>query len=222
MSEQEKKDPKQWTKAAIEKVLEGRVPGIMGEQPVGHFSVLLPLVQMDDGRLGVLFEKRASTMRRQADEICFPGGRMEEEDESRWATAQRETSEELGLPMESIQYIGALDFLLGPSSSFIYPFVGFLDDVSEMKPNPDEVGEVFVISLETLFATRPACHHVTMRLEPGEDYPFHLIPGGKNYPWRTRTVEHLFYEVEGRVIWGLTARILAHFLDLVKKARAFS
>jgi len=203
--------------ASISGMFREREPGIMGDERYGVFSVLLPLVHMKDGRLGILFEKRASTMRRQANEICFPGGRTEEGDESRWATARRETSEELRLPPERIQYIGDLDILLGPGRGSIYPFVGYLQGIADMKPNPDEVGEVFVISMDTLLAMQPAVHTTSTFLQPEEDFPFHLIPGGKRYPWRSGSVEHLFYEVEGRVIWGMTARVLAHFLDVVRR-----
>lgn len=212
--EQELSDP---TVARIRGLLGKREPAVMGDERYGSFSVLLPLVHMEDGRLGILFEKRASTMRRQAGEVCFPGGRSEEGDESRWATARRETSEELGLSLERIRYIGALDILLGPGRGSIFPFVGYLDSIRDMQPNPDEVGEVFIIPLDTLLSMQPSVHCTSTFLQPEEDFPFHLIPGGKRYPWRSGTVEHLFYEVEGRVIWGMTARVLAHFLDLVRR-----
>ena len=192
-----------------------RTQGIMGHQRLGYYSVLLPLVTMADGRLGILFEKRASTMRRQAGEVCFPGGRREEGDESFWACARRETSEELGIPEEQISYVGALDILLGPGSSCVYPYIGYLERIDQLKPNPLEVGEVFVISLETLRANPPARHRVNLYIETEADFPFHLIPGGRRSPWRTGQMEHLFYQVEGRVIWGMTARVLAHFLELL-------
>ncbi|WP_231558761.1 NUDIX hydrolase [Brevibacillus thermoruber] len=198
----------------IADALRQRQPGIMGEKRLGRFSVLVPLVEREDGTLAVLFEKRARTMRRQAGEICFPGGRAEEGDASPWETARRETSEELGLSAERIRRVGTLDTMVTPFAC-IYPFVGQIDSLAGMSPNPAEVEEVFCVPLQTLVATRPEVYPVKMKVEPGEDYPYHLIPGGKRYPWRTGTVHHLFYRVEGRVIWGLTARILEHFLELV-------
>ncbi|WP_312112111.1 VOC family protein [Brevibacillus reuszeri] len=206
----------------IAKVFHQRESGIMGAQGTGVFSVLLPLVKMEDGRLGVLFEKRASTMRRQANEVCFPGGKAEDGDDSRWMTARRETSEELGLPLEHIHYMGELDMLTGPGSATIYPFVGYVEGIANMQPNPEEVGDVFIIPLDTLRVTQPATYRSTVSTEPEDDFPFHLIPGGKRYPWRAGTIEHLFYEIDGRVIWGLTARVLAHFLELIQSDEAFS
>jgi len=200
----------------ISDIFQKREAGIMGAQRTGIYSILLPLVKMEDGQLGVLFEKRASTMRRQANEVCFPGGRAEDQDDSRWATARRETSEELGLAPGRIRYVGALDMLTGPGSAAIYPFVGYIEGIADMKPNPEEVGDVFIIPLQSLLSAQPATYRSTLSTQPEEDFPYHLIPGGKEYPWRAGTIEHLFYEIDGRVIWGLTARVLAHFLELLQ------
>jgi coenzyme A diphosphatase NUDT7 len=194
--------------------LQAHTPGLMGEKRLAKYAVLVPLVQTGDGGLAVLFEKRASTVR-QAGEICFPGGRIEKSDASPWAAARRETSEELGLPTEQIEYLGELDTLVMPSQLCIYPFAGMLRDHELMRPNPGEVEEVFQISLERLLAVRPTVYEVPLKIQPEEDYPFHLIPNGADYPWRASKVPHLFYEVDGRVIWGLTARILEHFLEVV-------
>lgn len=121
--------------AEIADVLGQRQPGIMGEKHLGRFSVLVPLVERDDGTLEVLFEKRARTMRRQAGEICFPGGRAEEGDASPWETARRETSEELGLAAKRIRQVGTLDTVVTPFAC-IYPFVGQIDSLADMSPNP--------------------------------------------------------------------------------------
>lgn len=196
---------------AISKKLEQREPTTKG-----FYSILLPLVKMADDQLGILFEKRASTMRRQANEVCFPGGRAEMSDASRWATAARETSEELGVPLARIHFVGELDQVIGPGSSIITPYIGYVDEIADMKPNQDEVGEVFLISINQLAAIQPTKYYSSFKTEPEENFPYHLIPGGKRYPWRTGQIEHLFYEVDGRVIWGLTARVLSSFLELLR------
>ena len=53
-------------------------------------------------------------------------------------------------------------------------------------------------------------------IPPTYGAPFDLIIGGENYNWQVRHMEEYFYQYEGRVIWGLTARILSHFLELVR------
>jgi len=197
----------------IARKLQARTPGLMGEKQLAKYAVLVPLVRMETGGVAVLFEKRARTVR-QAGEICFPGGRIEPTDSSPWAAARRETSEELGLPLEQIECFGELDTLVAPSSMCIYPFVGLLREHRALQPNTAEVEEVFLLSLDQLMAAVPDVHEVPLHVQPQEDYPFHLIPNGADYPWRTPKVHHLFYTIDGRVIWGLTARILQHFLEV--------
>jgi coenzyme A diphosphatase NUDT7 len=191
------------------------VPGLLGEKRFSKYAVLVPLVELPEGGLAVLFEKRASTLRRQAGEICFPGGHVEEGDESRWAAARRETAEELGLPLEAIRYLGTLDTLVAPSQFCLYPFVGLIGSPELIRPNPAEVEEVFYLPLEMLQTALPDVYEVPVKVQPEGDYPYHLIPHGEQYPWRSGSVSHYFYQLEGRVIWGLTARILAHFLEVI-------
>jgi coenzyme A diphosphatase NUDT7 len=199
----------------ISNKLQTHTPGLMGEKRLTKYAVLVPLVQTEESGLAVLFEKRASTLKRQAGEICFPGGRIEQSDGSPWKAARRETSEELGISPEQIDYLGELDTLVMPSQLCIYSFVGLIREPEIICPNPDEVEEFFLLPLERLLGTRPAVYHASLKIQPGEDYPYHLIPNGTDYPWRTGKVSHLFYQVDDRVIWGLTARILEHFLELI-------
>lgn len=190
--------------------------GLLGEKQYRRNAVLIPLVTGQDNQPAVLFTKRASTLRRQSGEICFPGGHWEETDENDWATAVRETHEELNIPPETIQYQGALDVVMMNSQMLVFPYVGVITRPELIHPNPDEVEEVFAVDLERLLAMQPASYDVGFKVEPGADFPFHLIPNGQQYAWRTGKVAQLFYEIDGRVIWGLTARILAHFLDIIR------
>lgn len=47
------------------------------------------------------------------------------------------------------------------------------------------------------------------------DYPFELIPEGRDYPFKTGIFLQYFYVWNQEVIWGLTARILRHFIELI-------
>jgi 8-oxo-dGTP pyrophosphatase MutT (NUDIX family) len=199
----------------VQRKLQERRRGLLGEKRYKKNAVLLPLIKTEQNQLAVVFTKRASTLRRQPGEISFPGGRWEEGDETEWSTALRETSEELRLPANTIQYLGALDVVIMPSQMIVHPFVGFLAKPELIQPNPQEVDEVFSVELDRLLATQPACYEVTIKVQPEANFPFHLIPNGENYAWRTGKIPQLFYEIDGRIIWGLTARILSHFLTIV-------
>jgi len=102
-----------------------------------------------------------------------------------------------------------------PFMQIIHPFVGLLKEPQNIKPNPEEVEEIFTVQLELLLKLSPEYHEITIQAHPPDDFPFHKIPHGRNYRWRKARWPELFYEFEGRVIWGLTARILHHFLTII-------
>lgn len=193
--------------------LKGRNPKILGQEDFFRVSVLLPLVEKD-GETHVLFEVRASHMRRQPNEVCFPGGKLDKNDQSEMHCAIRETTEELGIQEKDISDVIPLDYLVSAFGTIIYPFVGFIDDLTKLRPNPDEVGSVFTVPLSYLQQTEPDRYKINFEVKPEDGFPFDLIVGGENYNWQTRHVDELFYTYEGNVIWGLTARILTHFLEL--------
>ena len=51
---------------------------------------------------------------------------------------------------------------------------------------------------------------------PHNDFPYDLIPNKKQYKFNTGSYEVLFYNYDGYVIWGLTARILYNFISVLK------
>jgi len=207
---------KKLTVERIADIYQHRSRGIMGEARYSKSGVIVPLVRNADGSLAILFEKRAKTLRRQAGEICFPGGHCEENDHNEWQTALRETTEELQIPAEQIEYLGKLDILIGPSL-IIYPFIAMISDHENITPNPEEVDLVFTVELERLLRADPEVHEIRTTLKPDPSFPFHLIPNGENYQWRSGKIQQMFYQFEGHVIWGLTARILYHFLEVIRE-----
>jgi 8-oxo-dGTP pyrophosphatase MutT (NUDIX family) len=156
--------------------------------------VLVPLYLDDRGAPHAVFTERRADLRRHPGEISFPGGRREEHDPHLYATALRETHEEIGLPPEAVELLGALQ----PTPTFvtnyaIYPFVGLIEPGFAWVLAEAEVGQVIELSLESLRAS-----HGQRR----------LIRRG--LPFRTDT-----YEVDGHLIWGATARIVADLLARV-------
>ncbi|GLY11044.1 NUDIX hydrolase [Pseudobacillus badius] len=193
---------------------QGRTPAILGSEHFAKFAVLLPLVEKD-GEIHVLFEVRAYAMRRQPGEVCFPGGKCDPEDPDELFTAIRETAEELGVSPSDIRDTFPLDFMLSPFGTIIFPFAGAVP-ADQLQLNPDEVAEVFTIPLNYLLETAPDRHTIHFKVEPAEGFPYDLIIGGEDYKWQPRTMDEYFYSYEDRIVWGLTARILKHFLDIVK------
>jgi peroxisomal coenzyme A diphosphatase NUDT7 len=198
--------------------LNARTRNVMGHENCIKTAVMVPLVRAGND-WSILFEKRAATLRRQAGEICFPGGHVESNDPDEQYTALRETSEELGVPESQIEILGPLDIFVASPILMVSPYVGVVP-MEKLQPNPAEVEQVFTINLSTLLAHHPKVYEVLLVAEPPADYPYHLIPHGKQYPFRQERRKQWFYEIDGWVIWGMTAHILTHFLDVVRSAMA--
>ena len=61
----------------IKETFENHTP--IGESWAHHYAVILPLVDLDDGKgPQILYEVRAKDLDRQPGEICFPGGQIED------------------------------------------------------------------------------------------------------------------------------------------------
>jgi 8-oxo-dGTP pyrophosphatase MutT (NUDIX family) len=156
-------------------------------------AVLAPLYDWPE-RPGLVFTERRADLRRHAGEISFPGGRQDEPDEDLRETALREAEEEIGLDRAHVDLVGALPPIGTFVTSYkVHPFVGLVPHPRELEltPSPDEVETVLAFTLEQL----------------REGYGMRRLVR-RGVPIRTPT-----YEVDGHLIWGATARILAELLD---------
>ncbi|MDD3364789.1 MAG: CoA pyrophosphatase [Syntrophomonas sp.] len=194
--------------------LRGRKPNILEHELASKSAVLLPMVKVQQETC-ILFEKRSSLLKHQPGEICFPGGGIESSDRGTAIAAVRETCEELGLMTEDIELIAPLDIMVTPFNVIIYPYVGYIKDFSKVQPNCDEVEEVFYVPVNFLLKNKPIFKKLSLKMDAPEDFPFELIPHGKDYPFRKASYPQHFYIWKDRVIWGMTARILNHFLHLL-------
>jgi 8-oxo-dGTP pyrophosphatase MutT (NUDIX family) len=155
-------------------------------------AVLVPLHALQDGRLGAVFTRRHSDLRRHAGEISFPGGRRDQGDPSLLATALREAHEELGLHVKEVDVLGALQPTRTVVSGFaIYPFVALITRPKAWKPNASEVADVIELTIDALI----------------DGY------GRRRVIRRGVAIRTDTYVVEDHLIWGATARILGDLLD---------
>jgi peroxisomal coenzyme A diphosphatase NUDT7 len=198
----------------ISETLLGRKASILGHEKFLKFAVLLPLVELNN-EVHILFEVRSLTLRRQPGEICFPGGKIELGEDPKTA-AVRETAEELGLTETDIKDVFPLDYMVSAFGTMIYPFAGTIANPEKISPNAAEVGEVFTVPLSFFKKNQPDSYKINFQVEPEDGFPFDLIIGGENYNWQTRTMDEHFYNYNGKVIWGLTAKVLTHFIELLE------
>lgn len=190
-------------------------PQVLGSRNFSKYSILLPLIQKD-GEVHVLFETRSEKLRRQPGEVCFPGGRIDPQDKTPKFAALRETNEELGISEDEISEVFPLDYIVSPFGMIVYAFAGFIAPSATFEPNPAEVGSLFSVPLSFFLENEPRIYQIQFDVQPEDDFPYELIEGGREYSWRAREMEEYFYLYEDKVIWGLTARILAHFIEVIR------
>jgi 8-oxo-dGTP pyrophosphatase MutT (NUDIX family) len=155
-------------------------------------AAVLVALYIDDAELIAVLTERRADLRRHAGEISFPGGRRDDGDADLVATAVREAQEEIGLPPEAVEVIGALQPTPTIATGYaVYPFVGLIEPGQTWQLSPREVAEVLELPLSELLAGYGRRR---------------LIRRG--IPIRTDT-----YLVGERLIWGATARILADLFD---------
>ena len=209
------KSEKKLTLNDIEEVFSERKAG--AEDGFKFFSVLVPLVEKEDG-LHLLYEVRAKHMTRQPGEICFPGGELEA-GETPEECAVRETWEEIGIPEERIRVVSPLDTVYTYSNFAMYCYLGVIDekDLDDLKLNPDEVDEVFLVNLDEIASYKPEVYETEVVQKIPESFPYDRVTGGKTYNWRKGRSYIPVYDMDGRVIWGLTARITKRFVETVKE-----
>jgi 8-oxo-dGTP pyrophosphatase MutT (NUDIX family) len=156
-------------------------------------AVLVPLF-LDSGDLHAVFTKRRDDLRRHPGEISFPGGRREQGEPSLLATALREAEEEIGLPREAVEILGALQPTPTIATGYaVYPFVGLIEPGREWTLSAREVAEVLELPLREL----------------REGYEKRRLVR-RGIPIRTDT-----YVIGDNLIWGATARILSDLLSRI-------
>ena len=124
--------------------LEKREHTVLTDIDVITAAVAVPLLEID-GEDHVVFTVRSNKLRRQPGEISFPGGHCEPNDKSGAHAAIRECSEELGINLDQIELLGNLDCLVSAIGVKLYAVAVRLHTI-DLKPNPDEVGEVFTVT----------------------------------------------------------------------------
>ncbi|MDO4490541.1 MAG: CoA pyrophosphatase [Lachnospiraceae bacterium] len=194
-------------------ILQNRTPGRIGEENNLHASVLIPLIREEDGSISVLFQVRSSKLPEQPGDICFPGG-MSEDCETHQETALRETCEELLISPDTIELLGPSDYLQSGRLQ-VHPYVGWLHGYGYTY-SKDEVKEVFTVPLQWLLDHEPECHEMEWKPSLPETFPFDKIYGGRKYAWRERKSTVFFYEYQGHVIWGMTAKMLEAWIRIIK------
>jgi len=170
-------------------------------QPEGRpEAAVLLLIYEVHSEPHILFTLRTHLVETHKGQISFPGGAADPEDDDLRLTALRETYEELGVRPEHVEVVGQLDDSPSISGFMVTPYVGFIRGPVPYRflPNRHEVAELIEVPLTHLMDRANVTEEV--RQIDGRDLVMYS------------------YLFKGHVIWGLTARILRQFLDLLASA----
>jgi 8-oxo-dGTP pyrophosphatase MutT (NUDIX family) len=154
-------------------------------------AVLLPIIRRNDPTL--LFTRRTAHLAHHAGQVSFPGGRWHPNDSSLTGTALRETEEETGIETRRIAVAGLLDAYETGTGFAILPVVALIDEGFSLRPDPQEVAEIFEVPL-------------TFLLDPAN-----CRKGCRE--WRGHTREFYTFAWRGHTIWGATAAILVNLRE---------
>ena len=161
------------------------------DPPFREAAVALVLQPVGDDAALLLLRRAEHSGDPWSGQIGLPGGRVEPSDATLFETAVRETREETALDLAPARLLGQLDELRPRISSLppiiVRPFVVAVTRVPTLVPSA-EVAELFWAPLSALFDPASARQAVV---------EVRGVP---------RTVEAIDYE--GRIIWGMTERIL--------------
>lgn len=133
---------------AITANLDSFTPTAMEPEGLKQAAVAVTIVANaeNDGQASMLLTRRTARLSSHARQWALPGGRVDA-GEDPFDAALREMHEEVNLRLDKGAYLGKLDDLATRSGYVITPYVFWADDLSELKPNPDEVASIHRIPI---------------------------------------------------------------------------
>ena len=155
-------------------------------------AVLIPVIARG-GEATVLLTQRTEHLPAHAGQIAFPGGKIEDDDETALSAALREAQEEVGLPPGHVEPIGYLRPYHTRSGFHIVPVVAIVRPGFRLALDRREVADAFEVPLSFLMNRENHQRHSRVLL------------GARR---------HFFaMAYENRYIWGVTAGIIRELCD---------
>lgn len=165
--------------------------------PPPRESAVLALLYPKESRLHVLLMVRPTYDGVHSGQVSFPGGKREPTDPDLKRTALREFAEETGAATDNIEILGELSpVYIPPSRMLVTPYVGYAAHIGPWMPDAREVARLLEVPLDLVLR-----EDILQRREQ-----FIQIMG--------RSVEIPYYDIQGEVVWGATAMMIAELREL--------
>jgi len=134
-------------------------------------------------------------------QMAFPGGHMDPKDANRQETALRELYEEMAIPREQVTVLGSLGHFQTINNRDIKVFLGIWDQMGAIDFDKKEIARVFRIPLR---------HFIQIHRD-------------KKFHGRSPGIQELTYPYKDVVVWGVTAKIIHHLMEiLMEKINGFN
>ncbi len=148
----------------------------------------------------MLFIKRADAPDVHANQIGFPGGRIEHTDASELEAAVRESQEEVGVnPADLLYSIPLSSLYIPPSNYLVKPFMGLYQKNSEFQIQKSEVAGIIEVPLLDVL---------------NDDFIFHQ----KIVTRYAKETLFPAFKFQEQVVWGATAMMLNEIRTLIRRA----
>ena len=147
----------------------------------------------------IILTQRAMHLSTHKGQVAFPGGKRDATDRDDAHTALREAHEEVALLPELVQVVGSIGQVYSRQGFVVTPVVGVVPHsaLATLEANKDELDYVFAVPVDFFLTHEPQWRAVQML--PG----FHQVPS---------------FQYGDFNIWGMTAFVLAEFLNHVYDA----
>jgi len=126
-------------------------------------------------------------------QVALPGGHMDKHDSNRLNAAYRELEEEVNIPREHVEFVGSMGHFQTIFGRDVEAFIGLWNEKSRVIYDPAEISRMIKIPIDHLV-------HIHRK---------------ENFSGKIPDVNTLIYPYEGIAIWGLTAKILHFFIEMM-------
>ena len=162
-------------------------------------AVLALIYPKDDEHHMVFIQRTSHEKDKHSAQIAFPGGKIEENDESIISGALREAEEEIGVNPAHVEILGELTPLKIPISGFeVFPVLGYSKNALNFIRQETEVQRIIEVSIVDLLDPKFRIKK-TLKLSTGmilKDVPA--------------------FNFDEDIIWGATSMMLNEIIDILK------
>ena len=153
-------------------------------------AIVIPVYRATDGELHiVMILRRPGGVH--GDQVAFPGGKHDPQDETMLDTALREVSEELGLDIDRADVLAELPMTQTRTTGYrVFPYLARISVPAQWQIAEREIAEIIDVRLRDL--TRPGAHDKMI----------------ERFPTWQKAEQVNYYQIGPHRLWGLSYRIL--------------